>query len=273
MSVTIEDIKKLKAMTGAGIKDCKNALKEANGDFQKAVEVLRKKGQKILSSRAGKTAGEGVVALEIVNDGKKGVAIALNCETDFVANTDAFQNLAKEILNIAIEKDPQNLDELKELTKKVLEDTAVKIQEKLEISRYEKLEGDLVTYYLHHNKKIAALVALENVEDKALAEEIGKDLAMQVVAMKPIAVDRNDIPQEVLDKEREIAIELAKKEGKPENIIEKIAMGRVNKFISENTLLNQEFIKEDKKKVSKYLKEKAPNLKVKDFRLIEVKGE
>ena len=271
MQITIQDIKKLKDMTGAGIKDCKNALKEAEGDFQKAIEILRKKGQKVLASRAGKSAAEGVI--KIHNTGQKAIAIALNCETDFVAKTEVFQKTAEEILKLAVEKEPKSLQELQEIAKPVLEDAASKIQEKLEISAYEVLDGEKVYHYIHHNGKLATLIALENTDGVENIDEVGKDLAVQVAAMMPIAIDRDDVPQEIIQKEMEIAREMAKNEGKPEHIIDKIAQGRVNKFLSENTLMNQEFYKEDKKKVKQYLKEKAPNLKIKAFKIIEIKGE
>ena len=271
MKVSIQDIKKLKDMTGAGIKDCKNALKEAEGDFQKAIEILRKKGQKVLASRAGKSAAEGVVRIH--NTGTKAIAVALNCETDFVAKTDVFQKLADDILKLAVEKQPASLEELREIAKPVLEEAASKIQEKLEISAYEILEGEKVYHYIHHNGKLATLIALENTDGVADLDQVGNDLAVQVAAMMPIGVDRDDIPGEIIQKEMEIARELAKNEGKPEHIIDKIAQGRVNKFLAENTLLNQEFFKEDKKKVKQYLKEKAPNLKVKTFKIIEIKAD
>jgi len=266
--VTTADIQKLRKATGAGLMDCKNALTEANGDFDKAVEIIRKKGKAIANKRADREAKEGVVFTKVINEGKVGAILALNCETDFVAKTEKFIDFAKKILNAAIETDAKNADDVKQIK---IDNTTIQdmvneqigvIGEKIDIPYYVKDEAEYIESYVHMNNKLASLVLFNKKPNDI---QIGKDICMQVVAMNPVALDKDDVPEEIKQKELEIAKEQAQNEGKPENIIEKIAMGRLNKFFQESTLLNQQFIKDHKKTVRDYIKENDKDLKVIKF--------
>lgn len=258
MSITAQDVNKLRKMTGAGMMDCKKALTEANGDFEIAIEILRKKGQKISVSRAGKTASEGTIFINLTNDNSKGVLIALNCETDFVAKNEEFKKLGQLIVDTATQQNPGSIEELYKLTvdgltvKEKIEELMGKIGEKLEISSMKILEGEQVVSYIHANSKLGVMVALKG-GDSANITEAGKDVAMQIAAMNPLGVDKDDISQDVINKEIEIGREQAKAEGKPEALLEKIAMGKLNKFFKENTLLNQVFVKDNSLTIAKYL--------------------
>jgi elongation factor Ts len=262
------DVAKLRKMTGAGMMDCKKALQEADGDFDKAAEIIRKKGQAIASKRADREASEGVVLAKTSGDRTKGFMIVLNCETDFVAKNDDFVKFAENILDLALEHQPANLDELKSLslggktvTDAVTEQIGI-IGEKLDLSYYDKIDAAQVTAYIHPGNKLASMIGL----NQAVADDqVGKDIAMQVAAMSPIAIDKDDVSQEVQDQEFEIGKEQARKEGKPEQILEKIAMGKLNKFFKENTLLNQDFVKDHKKTIKQYLQEKDKDLTVTGF--------
>ncbi len=263
------DVSKLRKMTGAGMMDCKKALQESEGDFDKAIEVIRKKGQAVANKRADREATEGAVLAKTNEAGNKGAIIALNCETDFVAKNDNYINFAMSILDLALNKEPSNLDELKELK---LGDTTVQeaiteqigiIGEKLDLAYYEKISAPTVSAYIHPGNKLASLVGL-NLENTD--PQTGKDIAMQVAAMNPVAVDKDGVPQSIIDQEIEIGKEQAKREGKPDNLLEKIAMGKLNKFFKENTLLNQAFVKESKKTVKQYLQEQNKELTVTDFK-------
>jgi len=240
------DVSKLRKTTGAGMMDCKKALQEANGDFDAAIEIIRKKGQAVANKRADREASEGAVLAKINNEGNKGALVVLNCETDFVAKNTDFVNFTESILNIALEKNPSNLNELKqlELNGKTIADQVVEqigvIGEKLELAHYDKIEAESVIAYIHPGNKLATIVGFSKSD---IDLQIKKDIAMQVAAMNPIAVDKDNVPKEVVDKELEIGREQALQEGKPENIVDKIAMGKLNKFFKENTLLNQAFIK------------------------------
>ena len=262
------DVSKLRKMTGAGMMDCKKALQEADGDFEKATEIIRKKGQAVASKRADREASEGVVLAKTTADGKKGVMIVLNCETDFVAKNDNFIQFAQSILDLAAEKQPANLDELKSLdlsgksVSEALTEQIGVIGEKLELPFYNKIDAENVTAYIHPGNMLASMVGLNMEVSDA---QVGKDVAMQVAAMNPAAVDKDAVAQDVIDKELEIGKEQARKEGKPEEILEKIAMGKLNKFFKENTLLNQAFIKDNKKSVSQYLQEVDKGLTVTGF--------
>ena len=262
------DVAKLRKMTGAGMMDCKKALQEADGDFDKATEIIRKKGQAVANKRADREASEGAVLAKASADRTKGFMIALNCETDFVAKNDDFVKFAESILDLALESQPANLDELKTLTlgAKTVVDAVTEqigiIGEKLDLSFYEKIDAAQVTAYIHPGNKLASMVGLNKDVSDA---QVGKDIAMQVAAMSPIAVDKAEVPQDVQDKEIEIGKEQARKEGKPEQILEKIAMGKLNKFFKENTLLNQDFVKENKKTVKQYLQEQDKDLTVTGF--------
>ena len=262
------DVSKLRKMTGAGMMDCKKALQEADGDFEKATEIIRKKGQAVASKRADREASEGVVLAKTTSDGKKGVMIVLNCETDFVAKNDNFIQFAQSILDLAAEKQPANLDELKSLdlsgksVSEALTEQIGVIGEKLELPFYNKIDAENVTAYIHPGTMLASMVGLNMEVSDA---QVGKDVAMQVAAMNPAAVDKDAVAQDVIDKELEIGKEQARKEGKPEEILEKIAMGKLNKFFKENTLLNQAFVKDNKKSVSQYLQEVDKGLTVTGF--------
>jgi elongation factor Ts len=262
------DVAKLRKMTGAGMMDCKKALQEADGDFDKATEIIRKKGQAVANKRADREATEGVVLAKASGDGTKGFIIVLNCETDFVAKNDDFIKFAESILDLALENQPANLEELNSLSLsgKTVSDAVTEqigiIGEKLELSFYNKIDATQVTAYIHPGNKLATIIGLNQAVSN---EQVGKDVAMQVAAMSPVALDKDDVPQDIQDKEIEIGKEQARKEGKPEAILEKIAMGKLNKFFKENTLLNQDFVKQNKKSVKQYLQEIDKELTVTGF--------
>ena len=279
MAISASDVKKLRDMTGAGMMDCKKALTEAGGDFDKAIEELRKKGQKLSAKRADRETTEGVVIAKTSGNKNKGVVVKLGCETDFVAKGDGFIALAEKIADIALKETPDSVEGLQSLPfgdgmtigEKVVEQTGV-IGEKLSLNEYAKIETAAgegqVLPYIHMGYKAGVLVAL-NLEGPQF-EQAGKDVAMQVAAMKPIAVDSSGVDQDTISKELEIGKELARNEGKPEAMLEKIAMGRLNKFYKETTLLPQAFVKNSKQSVDGYLKEQDPNLTVTDFKHISL---
>ncbi len=265
--ISASDVKKLRNMTGAGMMDCKKALVESGGDFEKAADIIRKKGQAIANKRADREATEGVVLAKVTSDATRGAVMVMNSETDFVAKNEGFVALANSILDLALDKDPASLEELKQLEMNgvKVEDHIVQqigiIGEKIDISYYEKLEAPQVTPYIHPGNKLATLVGMNKKAD----QQVGKDLAMQVAAMNPVAVDKENIPQSVIDKEIEIGKEQARLEGKPEEMLERIAMGKLNKFYKESTLLNQDFTKDNKKTVRQYLQEFDKSLTVTAF--------
>lgn len=276
MSVVISaaDVKKLRDMTGAGMSDCKNALVEADGDFDKAIEVLRKKGQKLSLKRADREATEGAVIALVSDDHKRGVIVKLSSETDFVSKNDGFVNLAKQFAQVALDEFPATKEELlaepfegSTIGDKITEQVGV-IGEKIELAAYERLEGDMVAPYIHMGNKAGVLVAF-NQAIPAKYDDL-RSVAMQVAAMKPIAVDESGISQDVKDKEVEIRLEASmtdpKNANKPKEILEKIAIGSLNKFYQEVTLLNQDFVKESGKKVGDYLKGIDKDLTVTDFK-------
>ncbi len=269
--ITAAEVNNLRQATGAGMMDCKKALTESDGDFDQAVEILRKKGQKVASKRADRAANEGVVLAKTNNDATFASMIMLNSETDFVAKNDEVVSLAKNILNIAIENQVKTRDEL--LDTKMDErtigehvtDMIGKTGEKLTLSNYEAISGVITFAYTHSNSKVASIAAL-NKKDVNNIEEIGKDVVMQIAAMSPVAIDKGDVPQEMIDSELEIGKDQARQEGKAEELLEKIAMGKVNKFYKESTLLNQEFIKDSKKTVRQMLTEADKELTVTEFK-------
>lgn len=273
-NITAADVNKLRKQTGAGMMDCKKALTEAEGDFDKAIEIIREKGQAVAKKRSDREATEGVVFAKTTDDEKKGYIISMNCETDFVAKNDDFIKLASQILDTAVEKQPENLEALKQLQidgKSVEENinyyTGI-IGEKLELAYYDYIEAPKVTSYIHMDNKLAALIGLSQEE---VDLEVAKNVAMQVAAMDPIAVDKDTVPQDVIDKEYEIGKKQAQAEGKPENILDKIAQGKVGKFMKENTLLNQEYIRDSKKTVKQYLQEQDKELTVTGFKRYSLK--
>ncbi len=267
MAITAADVSKLRKMTGAGMMDCKNALEESNGDFEKAVEVIRKRGQLVASKRADRDATEGVVLAKTLNDGSFGAMIVLNCETDFVAKTDKFIAFAEEILETALKQKPAELNALKDIKidgrtigERVTEQVGI-IGEKLDLSYYGKISAQQVVPYIHPGNKLATLVGF----NKSLDIKTGRDVAMQVAAMNPVAVDKTDVSADVIAKEKEIGKEQARLEGKAENMLDKIAEGKLNKFFKESTLLNQEFTKDSSKTVRQYLQEADKDLNVTGF--------
>jgi len=266
--ISSADVVKLRKSTGAGMMDCKKALEEANGNFEKAVEIIRKKGQLVASKRADREANEGVVLAKVSSDMKTGVMIVLNCETDFVAKNQSFISFAESILSLALTKLPVNLEELKKLQlgEKTVADAVVQqvgvIGEKIDLSFYDKLSATQIIPYVHPGNKLASLIGLNKVHPNP---QTGKDIAMQVAAMDPVAVDKNQVPRHIIDKEIEIGKDQARREGKPEEILEKIAVGKLNKFYKEKTLLNQEFIKDNKKTIQQYLQENDKELTVTGF--------
>jgi elongation factor Ts len=260
MAITAAQVNDLRQRTGAGMMDCKRALEEANGDIQKAIEILRKKGASVAAKRAEKSANEGLVVTKISDDKKFATILELNCETDFVAKSEDFVNLANFIIDEVYNSKPKNVEELMKnpAVQNKLNEVLGKVGEKIEISRFDNVEAKdgLLVDYIHMGSKLGVLIKFEEVKDGSdELYNIGKDMAMQVAAMNPISVKREDVSKEVVDKEIEIYKELAKKEGKPEQMLEKIAMGRLNKFYQENVLLEQAFIKDNSKTVGDLLKE------------------
>ena len=264
----IEKVKKLREATGAGFKDCNLAIKESNGDLDKAIEILRVKGISKASKKMSRDAKEGVVVLS--GDDTKTSIIEVNCETDFVAKNEDFIAFAKSVLSTAISNKVDSKEKLENqflenstISDKLLEKTGV-IGEKIEIGFYDIIEAECVSSYVHHGNRLASLVGL-NISNENY-NQVGKDLCMQVAAMNPIGLSDKDISQDIIDRELDIAKETARKEGKPEQMIEKIALGRLGKFFKENTLLKQAFIKDGKKSIEQYLKEINPDLSVKEFK-------
>jgi elongation factor Ts len=273
-TISATDVKKLRDMTGAGMMDCKSALAEANGDIEKAIEILRLKGQKLSLKRAEREAKEGVVYALVSDDGKRGVVIRLSSETDFVAKNEDFVNLAIEFAQIALDKFPETLEELLALPyenitigEKVTEQVGV-IGEKIELADYQRLEADQVVSYIHMGNKAGVILGLNNADPKFM--EAGRDVAMQVVAMKPVALDKDGVDASIVEKEIEIGMELARSEGKPEEMLEKIAMGKLNKFFKDNTLLAQAFVKDNSKSVDQYLRGMDSNLTVTGFKHVKL---
>ncbi len=271
VKITAADVNKLRKMTGAGMMDCKNALVEAEGDFEKAIEILRKKGQKVAAKRADRESSEGVVVATLNADKTRGVLISLNCETDFVAKNADFIQLAEDFGKVALNYNSKDeflqapFDDKISVADKLIEQTGV-IGEKIEIGAFEVLEAPYLGSYIHSNKKIGTLVGLnKNIPG---VEEVAHDVAMQVAAMSPIALDEQSVPQAVIDKELEIAKEQLRNEGKPENMLDKIAQGKLKKFFKENTLVNQAFIKDNKKTVADYVKSLDPELKITGFKRV-----
>lgn len=270
MAVTAAEVNALRQKTGAGLMDCKKALVEAEGDIDKAIEVLRLKGQKVSELRAGKAANEGVVIAKTADDHKSGITIHLSSETDFVAKNEEFMTFAHNLADFALTEQPASLDELKDLNmngqtvgEKVL-DLVGKINERIELANYAILQSDEVVAYNHAGNKIGVLVALNKSGSENISQ-VGKDIAMQVAAMNPIALDEAGVPKEVADREFDIGREQAKQEGKPENILDKIAEGKLKKYFKENTLLNQQFVKDGSKTVSQAIKDTDSELAVVNF--------
>ena len=275
MVITAQDVNKLRKMTGAGMMDCKKALTESEGDFEKAIDILRKKGQKVSASRADREASEGSVFVKTNDDRTEAVLIALNCETDFVAKNEGYQNLGKEILEAAFVNKPTNIEELLAISlgeftvAEKITDMVGKIGEKLEISSYVHLTAEQVVAYIHAGSKLGVLVGLSNINGTDQTQA-GRDVAMQIAAMNPLALSKDDVAQDVIDRELEIGREQVKAEGKPEHMLDKIAQGKLNKFFAENTLLSQKFVKDNSVTIEKYLDGVSKGLTVSKFKRVSI---
>lgn len=273
MSITAQDVNKLRQETGAGLMDCKKALVETNGDFEAAIDYLRKKGAKIAANRAEREANEGVVIALTSEDGTYGVAVNLCSETDFVAKNEDFINLAKSITQIALDNRVTSLEALESATidgvtiKDKLLDTVAKIGEKIEIKKFDYIKGEGVVAYIHMGYRMGVLVELNKSINDSNAV-VGKDVAMQIAAMNPVAVDASGVSEEMKERERAIAKEKAIAAGKPENIVDKIADNAVNSMIKENTLINMPFVKDTSKTVEQYVKSDDKDLQVLSFRRV-----
>jgi elongation factor Ts len=269
--ITAAEVNKLRKQTGAGMMDCKKALVEADGDFDKAIEILRKKGQKVAEKRSDRDANEGVVIAATTDDQKFAAMIMLNCETDFVAKNEDFVGVAKSILDIALNEKPASVEDLKALkfndsltiAEKITEEVG-KIGEKIDLGEMASVSSDKVIAYNHPGYKTAAIVAMNKDVDGV--EEAGKNVAMQIAAMNPVALDADSVSEEIKARELEIGKEQAIKEGKPENIVDKIAQGKLQRYFKDNTLLNQQFFVDNKKSVADYLKSVDKDLTVSDFK-------
>lgn len=275
MAITAQEVNKLRQMTGAGMMDCKKALTESEGDFEKAVDILRKKGQKVSASRADRETKEGVAVTKVSENGAKGVLLTLTCETDFVAKNDGFVNFANELLDLAVAKGANSVEELYALpfenltvAEKIVEMTG-KIGEKIEVSHFEIIEAETVVPYIHSNGKLGVLVGLTNTSGTDV-EEAGKDVAMQIAAMNPVALDKDGVDSSVVEREIEVGKEQARAEGKPEEMLEKIALGKLNKFYKENTLLSQSFVKDNNKTIAQYLDSVSKGLTVSAFKRVSI---
>jgi elongation factor Ts len=268
MSFTTADVVKLRKVTGAGMMDCKGALADADGNFERAVEIIREKGKLVANKRADRDAAEGVVLAKVTADQKFGAMVVLNCETDFVAKNENFVAFADSILNIALENKADSLETLKALNlngrvidAQVTEQTGV-IGEKIELSYYSKIDAETVIGYIHPGNKLATLVGFNKA---GVDINVAKDVAMQVAAMAPVAVDKDSVSPEVVEKELAIAKEKFRLEGKPEAMLDKIAQGALNKFFQESTLLNQIYVKDGKISIKEFLAQNDKGLTVTAF--------
>jgi elongation factor Ts len=268
MEISTADVVKLRKATGAGMMDCKNALADAEGNFDRAVEIIREKGKLVASKRADRESSEGVVLAKVSADQSFGAVISLNCETDFVAKNDNFIALTNKIIDLALANKSNSLDAVKALVmdgrtigEQVMEQTGI-IGEKIELPFYESIAATCVVPYIHPGNKLATLVGFNKVVDV----QVGKDVAMQIAAMSPVAIDNEDVAPEIVEQELKIAKEKFRLEGKPENMLDKIAQGALNKFFKENTLLNQDFVKDNKMTIRQYLGNVDKDLKVTEIK-------
>lgn len=275
IAISAADVNKLRQATGAGMLDCRKALVESEGDFEKAIDFLRAKGQKVAANRSDRSANEGVAIAKASADNKTGIIIQLSSETDFVAKNQEFIDFANDIADAALNNLPTDVDALKALSlggatigDKLMEMVA-KIGEKIDISAYEKVNADAVVPYIHGNYRIGVLVGLNQAYSEAI-QEAGKDVAMQIAAMNPIAIDENGVSQETIDREKAIAIEQIVAEGKPADMAEKIAAGKLNKFFKDNTLLPQPFVKDAGISIADYLKSVNKDLTVTSFKRVAI---
>jgi elongation factor Ts len=273
-AITASDVNKLRQMTGAGMMDCKKALTEADGDFEKAIDILRKAGQKVAAKRADNTTSEGVVLVAINDAGTNGKLVALACETEPVSKVEDFRNLAQSLLDAAVAGDVADKDALlaTQLSDgRTAEETIVeligKIGEKIVIASYENVSAEKVVSYVHSNGKLGVLVGFNNLQG-ADVDETGKDIAMQIAAMKPIALDRTGVDSATIEREIEIGKEQARAEGKPEAMLEKIAVGKLEKFYKENTLLAQQFVKDGSLTITQLLEKTQKGLTITEFKRV-----
>ena len=268
-TITATDINKLRQATGAGMMDCRKALTESNGDFEAAIDWLRKQGQKVAAKRSDREAKEGVVLAKALPDNKSGIVLCISCETDFVSKNADFVAFANSIMDAAISNNVKSAEELNNVeingakVSDLINDKLAAIGEKIEVSKFERVEAPFVASYIHGANRMGVLVGLT-----ASAPEAGKDVAMQIAAMNPLAVDESSIPADVIAREKEIAIELVKAEGKPAEMAEKIAMGKLNKFFKDNTLMAQAFVKDSNQSVADFLKSIQADLKVTEFKRV-----
>ncbi|HHG84612.1 MAG TPA: elongation factor Ts [Bacteroidetes bacterium] len=272
-TITAKDVNELRKATGSGMMDCKKALVEAEGNLEKAIDILRKKGQKVAEKRSGRDANEGAVFA--FGSDTAAALVELNCETDFVARNEDFQEMGATIAELVLKANPATMEDLIALSMgestigESMTNAMGKIGEKISVGSYSVASADRVVTYIHPGARVGVSVAFTGVGSEDIAT-LGKDVAMQIAAMKPVAVDKDDVPAEIVEKEKEIARDKARAEGKPEAILDKIAMGTVNKYYKLHTLLNQDFVKDTSKTVRQYLKEANPDLKVKSFSRLQL---
>src|SRR5690554_5097898 len=276
VKISASDVNKLRQQTGAGMMDCKKALVEANGDFEAAVDYLRKKGAKVAANRQDRESNEGVIIAKTSADGKSGVIVEVNCETDFVAKNSDFIAFAESIATLAIEEKPASVEALKELSlngskiaDQIVEQTG-KIGERIDVSTFETIAAEKVISYIHGNYRLGVLVGLS--ADAEGADDAGRDVAMQIAAMNPIAIDKDGVDSAVVEREIEIAKEQIRAEGKPEAMLDKIAQGKLNRFYKDNTLLNQEFVKDSSKSVKQFLDTVSKDLTITSFKRVQLGG-
>ena len=275
MNITAADVNKLRQMSGAGMMDCKKALQETEGDFDKAIDYLRKKGQKVAGKRADRDANQGFVIAKTSEDQNFGAVIMVNCETDFVGKTEEFIKFSKDLLDLGVANRFKTIEDLMPLSlgsttvAEKLDELLGKTGEKIQIAHYEVIEAPVVFSYNHFGNRLATIIGMSKKDAKNVAE-IGHELAMQVAAMSPVAVDKDNVTQDVIDREIEIGKDQARQEGKPEEMLEKIAQGKLTKFFREMTLLNQDFIKDSKKTVRQYIADNDKDLAVTGFKRLQL---
>ncbi|WP_343523611.1 translation elongation factor Ts [Pedobacter sp.] len=276
VQISAADVNKLRQQTGAGMMDCKKALVEANGDFEAAVDLLRKKGQKVSAARSGNATSEGLVSIAVSADGTNGKLVALACETEPVSKVEDFRNLAQAVLAAAVANNPATTEELSAIAledgrtvAETITELTGKIGEKIVIQEYVNISGEKIVSYIHSNGKMGVLVVFEGANGADITEA-GKDVAMQIAAMNPVAVDKDGVDPVTIEREIEIAKDVIRQEGKPEEMVEKIAAGKLNKFYKDSTLLNQEFVKDSSLDVRKFLDNTVKGLTVSAFKRVQL---
>jgi len=276
VQITAADVNKLRQQTGAGMMDCKKALVESNGDFEAAVDLLRKKGQKVSAARSGNATSEGLVSIQVSADGTNGKLVALACETEPVSKVEDFRNLAQAVLAAAVANNPATTEELLAITledgrsvAETITELTGKIGEKIVIQEYANISGEKIVSYIHSNGKMGVLVVFAGANGTDITDA-GKDVAMQIAAMNPVAVDKDGVDPATVEREIEIAKDVIRQEGKPEEMVEKIAAGKLNKFYKDSTLLNQEFVKDGSMDVRKFLDSTVKGLTVTAFKRVQL---